>query len=102
MIAPKVTSYVTPTRHEAPPTTTRIITRVPTADEAREILRGEQVRSIRRTLERGATPVQCGHRGPGGACTKAHGHVGEHAVHAHGLFGGPILRRWASEERNDG
>lgn len=41
MIAPKVTSYVTPTRREAPPTTTRIITRVPTADEAREILRGE-------------------------------------------------------------
>lgn len=41
MIAPKVTSYVTPTRHEAPPTTTRIITRVPTADEVRDILRGE-------------------------------------------------------------
>lgn len=102
MIAPKVTSYVTPTRHEAPPTTTRIITRVPTADEAREILRGEQVRSIRGTLERGATPVQCGHRGPGATCTKAHGHVGEHAVHAHGLLGGPILRRWASEERRDG
>lgn len=101
MIAPKVTSYVTPTRHEAPPTTTRIITRVPTADEAREILRGEQVRSIRRTLERGATPVQCGHCGPGATCTKAHGHVGEHAVHAHGLYGGPILRRWASEESHD-
>jgi hypothetical protein len=102
VIAPKVTSYVTPTRHEAPPTTTRIITRVPTADEAREILRGEQVRAFRRVLERSAVPAQCGHRGTHATCTKAHGHVGEHAVHAHGLFGGPILRRWTSEERHDG
>jgi hypothetical protein len=46
VIAPKVTSYVTPTRREAPPTTTRIITRVPTADEAREILRGDARRSL--------------------------------------------------------